>query len=144
MILLYDKDECPFCWRVRMALHAAGVEYERRAHDDPSWSAVWPTLTRFGTVPVLVDGPLILTDSRTILEYLDEVHGGLWPKTPPDRARARERLCHVDGILGPPARDLVFEMRDKAEPERDRQLIDDAISRWREALPLLSENARRE
>lgn len=139
MIILYDKAQCPFCWRVRMSLHRLGLAFERRAHDDPEWSSVWPALTHMGTVPVVEDGELRLTDSRTILEYLDEAYGGLWPSGARARARAREIVVYADGVLGPAARDLIFERRDKPVQEQGQQLIDDAIGRWRAALPALAD-----
>lgn len=137
-MILYNKDECPFCWRVRMALRRVASQTELRAHDDDAWQAQWTALTRFGTVPVLVDGDLVLTDSRTILEYLDESHSGLWPVGPAGRARGREVLAYADGILGPPVRDLVFETRGKAPQERDQSTIDNAVARWRQLMPELA------
>jgi glutaredoxin len=50
--ILYDKPECPFCWRVRMALHRCGIEVERR--DYQVYEAQWRELSSAGTVPVLV------------------------------------------------------------------------------------------
>ena len=79
MLTLYDKDQCPFCWRVRMVLHRLGLAADRRPHDDSRWQAVWPPLTEYGSVPVLVTPTQVLTDSRVILEYLNDEHGGLLP-----------------------------------------------------------------
>ncbi len=133
-VVLYNKDECPFCWRVRMALQRAGIDAENRAHDDARWADVWPRLTLHQTVPVLAVDDLVLTDSRVILEFIDESHGYLLPRTAADRARVREMVCFADAQLGPIARALVFECRDKAPHERDPVVIDTAIGDWQRAM----------
>ena len=76
-ITLYDlataDDELrfsPFCWRVKMALAHKGLAWqevpcrftEKERLPDPN----------AGTVPVLVDGSVVVSDSWTIAEYLDE------------------------------------------------------------------------
>ncbi len=133
-VVLYNKDECPFCWRVRMALHRAGVDAEYRAHDDVRWAEVWPSLTLHQTVPVLTIDDLVLTDSRVILEFIDESYGYLLPRTAADRARVREMMCFADAQLGPVARALVFECRDKAAHECDPVVVDTAIKDWQRIM----------
>lgn len=136
-LTLYDKEECPFCWRVRIALRRLGLTVERCSHDDPQWQDVWPALTEYSTVPVLVAPNIVLTDSRVILEYLDDQHGGLLPESPIERALAREVWCYADAKLGPAVRGLVFERRDKAPNDVDSSVIEDSVARWTAALPKL-------
>lgn len=137
-IVLYDKDECPFCWRVRMSLAKLGVDFERRAFDDPQWSDQWPALTRQGTVPVLVAADITLTDSAVMLEYLQDQYGGLLPTGAVQRAQVREVLRFSDTVIGPGARDLIFAKRGKPEAAQDQDAIAAAIQTWRKALPDLS------
>ena len=138
MLTLYEKDQCPFCWRVRMVLHRLGLAADRRPHDDSRWQAVWPPLTEYGSVPVLVTPTQVLTDSRVILEYLNDEHGGLLPLSAEGRAHAREVWCYADAGLGPAVRDLVFERRDHEPEDIDPAVIHDAAARWASAMPTLN------
>ncbi|MCG7908086.1 MAG: glutathione S-transferase family protein [Candidatus Thiodiazotropha taylori] len=135
--LLYDKEECPFCWRVRMALHHCKVEYQRLAYDE--YEAEWSRLTPSGTVPVLKAGEMVLHDSSVMLEYLDERYGGLWPGLPEQRAEARWIALYADSEVGRPVRDLVFQRRDKPPAEWDEEVIANAMGAWHQAMPYLEE-----
>jgi glutathione S-transferase len=79
-----------------------GVEYQNLAHDDPEHEREWRSLTHAKTVPVLVDGDLVLTDSPVMLEYLQDLHGGLLPADPGDRARVRSLVQYADKNESPP------------------------------------------
>ena len=135
--LLYDKEECPFCWRVRMALHHCKVEYQRLAYDE--FEDEWGPLTPSGTVPVLKTGEMVLHDSSVMLEYLDERYGGLWPTSPEQRAEARGIAIYADSAVGRPVRDLVFQRRDKPPAEWDEEVIANAMGAWHQAMPYLEE-----
>ncbi|MCG7873584.1 MAG: glutathione S-transferase family protein [Candidatus Thiodiazotropha lotti] len=135
--LLYDKEECPFCWRVRMALHHCKVEYQRLAYDE--YEDEWSRLTPSGTVPVLKAGEMVLHDSSVMLEYLDERYGGLWPTLPEQRAEARGIALYADSAVGRPVRDLVFQRRDKPPAEWDEEVIAHAMGAWHQAMPYLEE-----
>jgi glutathione S-transferase len=135
LTIIYDKDECPFCYRVRLCLGAAGVPYERRAHDDPNFEAQWQGLTHTQTVPVFVHRDLVLTDSAIILEYLEDRYGGLLPSDPVQRARAREWLRYADVPVGRSLREVVFERRERPQAEWDEDRIDRGIRGYLQALP---------
>ena len=122
-----------------MAMRRLGLPVEKRSHDDPRWQAVWPPLTLSGTVPVRVMPARVLTDSRVMLEYLNDEHGGLLPSSAGDRAHAREVWCYADAVLGPAVRDLVFERRDREPADVDPAVIDDAAARWAAAMPALGD-----
>ena len=77
MIVLYDKPECPFCYRVRVALAFLGVDYELRAYDTEENQQQWSALTPGKTVPIMVDGDLVIYESAVMLEYLQDKFGGL-------------------------------------------------------------------
>ncbi len=134
--LLYDKPECPFCWRVRMAMHRCGIEVERRDYE--AHAEEWKTLTKAGTVPVLQVDELVLTDSSVMLEYLNDTYGGLWPASARHAARARALALEVDRSVGAAVRDLVFQCRGRAPETWDRAAIDRAIGDWRASLPGLA------
>jgi len=133
--ILYDKPECPFCWRVRMALHRCGVEVERRPYD--RWEHEWRALTPQATVPVLRMEGRVMTDSSQMLDALDDRFGGLWPASPQRRAWARDLAQYADGEVGRAVRDIVFQRRERAPAEWDESVIAAALRAWHEALPHL-------
>lgn len=135
--ILYDKPECPFCWRVRMALCRCGIDVDRRPHD--RWEAQWRALTRQGTVPVLRMDDRLMTDSSAMLDYLDERFGGLWPASPAQRARARDLAQYADVAVGRPVRDIVFQRRGREPSVWDEAVIAAALQAWHEALPHLED-----
>jgi maleylacetoacetate isomerase len=81
-------------YRVRIALNWKGINAVSRevdlrngAHHAPDYLALNPQ----GLVPCLVDGPLVLTQSLAIIEYLEETHPNrpLLPADPVARAKVR-------------------------------------------------------
>ncbi|MCU7811787.1 MAG: glutathione S-transferase family protein [Candidatus Thiodiazotropha sp. (ex Notomyrtea botanica)] len=133
--ILYDKAECPFCWRVRMALHRCQVVYERR--DFEVYEQEWARLTPGATVPVFRLHGLVMHDSSVMLEYLNDAFGGLWPVSAEKRAQARTSAIYADTSVGRPVRDLVFQRRDRAPSEWDEAVIANAMQQWHEAMSYL-------
>ncbi|WP_404364884.1 glutathione S-transferase family protein [Marinobacter sp.] len=134
---LIDKPECPFCWRVRIALALQGRPAESLDRSDPEVLAEWRELSPNRTVPVLVDEDLVLTDSGPILEYLAETGPALLPDSPRQRAKARSWMVYGDHVLGRCIREVVFEKRDKPEKEWDQDRIREGARGFREGLPAL-------
>ncbi len=103
-IVLYAPDAAsvarigcsPPSWMVELALLEKGVEFEPRRlsfaageHKTPAMLALNPR----GTIPVLVDGPLVLTEALAMLEYVEELDPAR-PLLPAERvARAQAREC---------------------------------------------------
>ena len=137
MITLYDKPECPFCYRVRAALGFAGLDFERRDYDEPAAEREWRSLTPAKTVPVMVEDDLVLTDSAVMLEYLQDRTGMLLPEAPAARARARTLLQYADNPLGRGSREVVFAKRGKPESEWDAERIAAGTKQFVESLPHL-------
>ena len=73
---LYDLDTCPYCKMVRDKLAELNLPYERIPvpRDRGERQAVFDVSGQW-TVPVLVDGELVLDDEEKILPYLDEKYG---------------------------------------------------------------------
>lgn len=136
-VKLFDKPECPFCWRVRLALYAQGRPYVSMDRSDPQVSAEWERLSPQKTVPVLVDDDLVLTDSSIILEYLEDSRGGLLPQGARERARVREIVRYADAVLGVAIREVIFEKREKPEAEWDGLRIAAGTEGFIKALPWL-------
>jgi maleylacetoacetate isomerase len=91
---LYDAARSSASYRVRIALHWKSLDFERVLLDlvsddqhQPAYRATNPQ----GLVPTLWDGPVALTQSLAIIEYLDETRPEppLLPVDPAARAHAR-------------------------------------------------------
>ena len=123
MIRLYNKPECPFCYRVRVLLNYLGVEYESLQYDEPEYDRQWRALTHASTVPVLVTRDLVMTDSGVMLEYLQDRYGGLLPEGVDERARARALVYYADNPLGRGSREVVFAKRSVPREEWDSERI---------------------
>src|SRR5579863_7453535 len=100
MLKLYSSSISPFSARVELVLRAKGVPFEDLGSPEVSWpelgrkSPAYLALNPMGKVPVLIleDGTP-LTESETIITYLDEAYPDP-PLQPTDRAaRARMRTA---------------------------------------------------
>lgn len=140
-LYLYDKPECPFCFKVRLGLHEQGRTFEQAPHDSEASKAARARLSRSGSVPILVlDQDRAITESAVIMEYLAETGPGLLPEDPWWRAQARMIHHYSDTRLGQAIRGAIFEQRDKPEAEWDRERIDACVAAWRnECLPYLAD-----
>ena len=132
MIRLYERTDCPFCWKVRIALEDLGIRYEiistRLGEKHPDVVRLSPART----VPVMVDGDSVIWESAVILDYLDSRYapGRLIPPDPAEEARVRLLHAYSDKYLGACLRTLVFEMRSKPAREWDRELLQNGQRDW--------------
>lgn len=99
---LIDAARCPYCARVRIALHEKGIAYETVEVDltnRPQWVVVLNPPR--GAVPVLDDG-FTLPESDVIMGYLEDrfPEPALLPADPAARAEARLRVRRFDDALG--------------------------------------------
>lgn len=100
MKLYYMPGACPLASHI--VLEWIGQPYEtqvvsRKELKEPAFLALNPV----GSVPVLTDDDLVLTQSMAILEYLAEKHpqAGLMPSTLAERADTRRWLGFVNADL---------------------------------------------
>ena len=65
--------------------------------DDSLFKKTMLAVSKYGTVPILIDGDLVISDSLAICEYLAEKHGdlALWPVDPKKRAIARSLVAKM-------------------------------------------------
>ncbi len=132
MIRLYERTDCPFCWKVRIALAELGIDYEivatRLGEKHPDVVRLSPAQT----VPVMVDDGTVIWESAVILDYLDRRYapGRLLPTDAEDETRVRLLHVYSDKQLGACLRTLVFEMRSKPEREWDRELLEQGERDW--------------
>jgi glutathione S-transferase len=73
---LYNLESCPYCVMVRNKLEELGLEYEKiEVPRDRSQRTEVFEVSKQWTVPVLVDGDVMLDDEEKILPYLDQKYG---------------------------------------------------------------------
>lgn len=117
MRILYSADVCPFAQRTRALCARIELAHELRTVDledrDPSFLALSPT----GRVPLLVDGDLVLYESRIINEYLAEQAGWTraWDRDPARRARQRLAMERWDAVVNR----AFYRALSGAEPDAD-------------------------
>ena len=97
MIRLYTHPYSIVPWRVRIALHEKGIEYES-VETDLYTKAATPQfleLNPFAQIPVLDDEGFVIAESIAILEYLEEKYPvpALLPSDIRLRATARKLMC---------------------------------------------------
>ncbi|MGI8865200.1 MAG: glutathione S-transferase N-terminal domain-containing protein [Rubrobacteraceae bacterium] len=74
MLEIYQKEDCPFCKKVRSRLSELGVSWVAHSAEPGSKSAeVLERISGEHQVPFLVDSErgVMMPESDTILEYLD-------------------------------------------------------------------------
>ena len=73
MIKLYQAEWCPFSHRIRAKLTELGIDYEAvNVSASAEKRAKLKEISGNITIPVLVDGEKIFSDSSEILSYLEE------------------------------------------------------------------------
>lgn len=107
-LVLYDYWRSTAAYRVRIALHLKGLDFEQRpVHlvrgGGEQHAAEYLRLNPQGLVPALVHGDHVLTQSLAICEYLDEVFPGapLLPADPVQRAEARSMALVIAADVHP-------------------------------------------
>jgi len=143
VITLYERSDCPFCWKVRIALAELGVDYKSVASKLGEPHPEVRRLSPVHTVPVLVDGDVVIWESAIVLDYLDATYGQerLLPADPAQQTQVRLLHAYSDKCVGPALRDLVFEKRSRPRAEWDQQLIESSEQRWRDCQQWLEDNA---
>ncbi len=72
-IKLYQFESCPYCTKVRAALEAKGIEYEKiEVPLDREERKELLQVSGQIMVPVLVDGDVVLKESSAIIDYLND------------------------------------------------------------------------
>ncbi|MBX3493479.1 MAG: glutathione S-transferase family protein [Parvibaculum sp.] len=125
---LYNAQLSPFAARCRLAIYAKGLDVEMI---DVAPGAVPPeldTLTPMHKVPLLAHGDVVVPESETICEYLEDIGAGapLRPEDAVERARMRllsrigdlyimEPMGELFGHINPQGRDQALVDREMAE-----------------------------
>jgi glutathione S-transferase len=105
MLTLHDNPFSPFARKVRLVLDRKGLAYASIDALALTQAEALATANPRREVPVLVDGDLVVTNSRDIVDYLEHRHPAppVLPADPATRAAARawERLADtvLDAII---------------------------------------------
>jgi glutathione S-transferase len=137
--ILYDKPDCPFCWKVRLALHETTQRFELKTFPDSQRPAEVLAINPKGTVPIVLHDRTVIGDSALAIEYIIDVVGSgtLMPSSPADRLRARTLHHYSTAVIGPAVREAIFELRDKPPEERDGSKIVRSRAEWSRCLDYL-------
>ena len=130
-ITLYGISGSPLVWRVLLALEHKELNYDIKWLSFLTGDLRKPEfllLNPRGKVPVLTDDTLVLYETSTILEYLDERYpqNSLFPGKPYERAIIRKTLSEIDCYLFTELRYLMQQIFLKPENEWDNDLITQA------------------
>jgi glutathione S-transferase len=135
-MVLFNRHDCPFCWKIRLVLTEANIEYSLKSQEGAT------LYSPQATVPVLLDGELAVWDSSVIAEYIADLspHMKLMGEDPITRAKIRLMHTYSDRIAGIGLRDVIFERRSKPVAEQDLQGIKQGAQQWEKTLDWLEAN----
>ena len=127
-ITLYGISGSPLTWRVWLALEHKELNYENNWLSFLTGDLRKPEfllLNPRGKVPVLTDDALVIYETSSIIEYLDERYpqNPLFPGKPHERAIIRKTLSEIDCYLFTELRYLMQQIFLKPETEWDINLI---------------------
>lgn len=131
---LYHRPDCPFCWKVRIFLIEAGIDVQeatiKLGERHPDIMANNPN----GTVPMFVDGDLILWESAVIIEYLVDKFPGstLMPGSPEQRAEVRQIHSYSDHKIGKSLFPYIKQVRESAPHKATDELYQSTSAAWHE------------
>lgn len=134
---LYQIADCPFAWRVRIALEEKRLPFETvffESKRPPELEA----LSEDAKSPTLVDGDVKLWESLVINEYLEDRYPEppLLPADPAGRAAVRVAVAVLERKLMPPFSGLMRELVFTPAEKRDPNAVARARTAWREAQAL--------
>lgn len=126
----------PFARRVRLALRRLGASVVEEFVDPFKPSATFLERNPLGMVPVLVpEGAAPIVDSPIIIDYLDEVSGGLvWPKSNPDRLLSRNLSSIAMGAMGAG----VNYFMETTKPHPDSETMEEQVGNAARSLDFLN------
>jgi RNA polymerase-associated protein len=135
MMKLYSGSVDPFSHRCRIVLYEKGMDFEVIDVDLANKTEDLAVLNPYGSVPVLVERDLVLSEANIINEYIDErfPHPQLMPADPVMRARARLFLYSFEQDLFSHIDDL--ESSDEETVEKARKTVRDNLT---QLVPIFS------
>jgi len=144
---LYFNPLSPNVRRVRLAAAVLGIELEEKLldfskgeHKSPEYLALNPN----GAVPTLVDGDFVLTESRSIMQYLasKKPEAGLLPRDEAARADVTRWQFWDAAHFSPQLGTIVFEKMIKGMMglgEPDNAKVSEALTNFRRFAAVLNQ-----
>ncbi len=126
-LTLFDKPECPFCWKIRFALFFKGLEYLEHYVDTDNKPAELLAASPKGTVPVLITPQGVLDESPVIMAWIEQQHPQPPLLHPP---KARELEYFSDKVVGVRIRDQIFMRRGSPPSEWDPNITARCQKDW--------------
>lgn len=129
LVRFYTTPVSNFAAKVEIALRLKELAFEAVAPPDGYGSAAYKAIVPAGTIPAIIHDGLVLAESETIVEYLEEAfpEPRLLPEGSAARARCRQLARFHDTRLEPTLRALFPQMaragRDQAVVERQLELF---------------------
>ena len=132
-LLFYALPISNYAAKVEIALKLKGIAYETLPPPGGYGSTAFKAIVPAGTIPAIVHEGLVLSESETIVEYLDEAFAAppLLPGDAKARARIRQLARFHDARLEPPLRALFPHM---APATRDAQALAQGLALFRTRL----------
>lgn len=98
VISLYSAHMDPYSHRVRIVVQEKEAAHDLILINEDEPSEDFLALSPYQALPVLVDRDLVLFDTMSILEYMDEryPHPPLMPVDPAERAKIRQMIMRID------------------------------------------------
>ncbi|MFD2205260.1 glutathione S-transferase family protein [Kiloniella antarctica] len=116
-LIIGNKNYSSWSLRPWLAMKVAGLDFDEEIIPlfEPNTKTKLLTYSPVGTVPVLMDGELTVSDSLAILEYIAEKYpeARLLPQNPSDRAKLRSICCEMHSGFFPMRGTLHMNMRKK-------------------------------
>jgi len=129
---LYHRPDCPFCWKVRLFLQEENIKLEEVCVDLGETHPDVVALNPNGTVPVLVDGDVVLGESAVIIEYLADKFPGssLMKGSPSQRAQIRQLHYDSDHKLGKIIFPYIKQIRESEQHKASDDLLKKTSEAW--------------
>ena len=139
-VILYDKAECPFCWKVRLALTTKSLQVEQITIDAENKPADFLALSPTGKVPLLISNGELISESSVIIETLElwQPNPTLLGKHPHERERIATLNHYSDTVVGPAIRDAIFTQRGHPSSQWDMGAIEQSKRNWSDCLAWLN------
>lgn len=124
---LFDKPQCPFCWKIRLALVFNHIEWDSTTIDTNQKPDVLFKLNPRGTVPVLLVDDKVITDSVDIINHIARL-----PNVNKSFASeaALSLQSYSDNVIGVAIRYAIFMRRDQPESNWDPTVLDACQDKW--------------
>lgn len=131
---LYSYFRSSASYRVRIALNVKELSYDYEPVpllEGAQHSCAFRALNPMGLVPTLVDGPLVLSQSPAILEWLEETHPmpRLLPQDPAARARVRQIAATIACDIHP-LNNLRVLQRLRTDYGQGEEAVSDWVRSW--------------